>query len=265
MKKTYPNNAFEPASKEIRDVFTLIWKGRQKVGFVVQNNPRPVFLTPENVNQNTGIGINEVEILVGSRMRPVFYQKGEKMFNGQTCLRDNMLVRSFRITPSGTIEQMRDKRVKQVPLHRIQRVFTFQKGERELVGLDIGKEEPVILNANSLQGLTRIDPADFEVLTGSCISPEYYQAGEELEVGGVCRKSNTLVKNLNLRFRARLPEMIRMRQEEVQAEGKTFEPSKNYEVPGKPTYQKHGGVFGYDDETIEFGFLGDPTNLWFED
>ena len=48
------------------------------MGFKVEGITKFLYLSPANVKQNTGAELNEVEILIGSAIRPKFYKKGEK-------------------------------------------------------------------------------------------------------------------------------------------------------------------------------------------
>ena len=60
--------------KKILEVFTIIYKGRQRVGFKVEEMDKYVFLGPQNVKQCTDIELTEVEILTGSTLRPELYK-----------------------------------------------------------------------------------------------------------------------------------------------------------------------------------------------
>ena len=75
--------------KKILNVFTIIWKGNQKVGFKVENLEKNLFLNPSYVSRNTGVQINELEALIGSNIKPIFYKVGETMESGKSISRGN--------------------------------------------------------------------------------------------------------------------------------------------------------------------------------
>ena len=81
----------------IKDVFTIIFQGRQRIGFETEGLNEVIYLSYGNVKQCTGIKINEVEILIGSKIRPEFYQVGEKMLNGKICDNQQTIIKDFWI------------------------------------------------------------------------------------------------------------------------------------------------------------------------
>ena len=62
-------------NKKISRIFTRIIKGKQLVGFEIENQKYTIFLSGSNVKQNTHLEINEIEMLEGSLIRPVFMPK----------------------------------------------------------------------------------------------------------------------------------------------------------------------------------------------
>jgi hypothetical protein len=187
--------------KPIVDIFTIIFKGFQRVGFELKECEKYFYLSPAQVKSNTNIDIHEVELLIGSFIKPVFYKKGEKMLNDEICDIDNYLVKNFWITPSGTIEEMREKNKNKIILFKtIQKVFTFNRNDNNIVGFDTGDVKATFIYANRLFGLTKLDIEEIHILVGSYINPEYYQEGETMSDGEVCRKGGVLLKALNLRY-----------------------------------------------------------------
>jgi hypothetical protein len=53
-------------NKKISRIFTRIIKGKQLVGFEIENQKYTIFLSGSNVKQNTHLEINEIEMLEGS-------------------------------------------------------------------------------------------------------------------------------------------------------------------------------------------------------
>lgn len=194
--------------RTIKDVFTIIYKGRQKVGFEVEGLDKYIYLGPGNVKQCTGVKIDEVEILIGSKIRPEFYQTGEKMFNGKICEDGYAVIKDFWIECSGSINEMKAKNShKLIPLQEIQRVFQFYRNGKDVIGFDTGSEKATFINSTRIQKLTLLEPDEFHILEGSFINPVYYQEGEELHGGRTCNKSGVILKALNLRYFGKVEEM----------------------------------------------------------
>lgn len=199
--------------KPILDVFTIIYKGRQRVGFKVQGIEKFLYLSPANVKQCTDIEINEVEILIGSKIRPEFYKKGEKMFGGEIYKDGYPIIKDFWIECSDTIENMRKKNSDKLKdLKEIKKVFHFHRFGKDNIGFDVGEEKAIFTSANRVLALTSLDLSEVHILEGSYIGPEYYQEGENIYEGmdkeaEICYKSDVIIKNLNLRFFGKIEEM----------------------------------------------------------
>ena len=199
--------------KKILEVFTFIKKGRQKVGFKVEGMEKYLILRPSNVRQCTGIDLTEVEILIGSTIRPELYKEGEEMINGQIWNGDYPIIKNFWIECSDSIENMRKNHADKLKdFKEIKKVFSFNRNHEDLIGFDIGEEKAVFVRANRLINLTKIDLSEIHILEGSLIAPEYYKEGENLYDGRdhepeLCRKSGVILKNLNLRLFGNVEEM----------------------------------------------------------
>ncbi|HRN40723.1 MAG TPA: hypothetical protein PK649_01465 [Vicingus sp.] len=192
----------------IKDVSTIIYKGRQRVRFEVEGLERCIYLSSGNVKQSTGVKIDEVEILIGSKLRPKFYQVGEEMYNGKICENESIIIKNFWIECSDSIEEMKIKnsdKLKQ--FHEINKVFQFYKNEKYVVGFKTIDEKTTFINSDRLHKLTLLDPSEYHILEGSYINPEYYQDGEIMHGGTKCYKSGIILKALNLRFYGKTEEM----------------------------------------------------------
>jgi hypothetical protein len=198
----------------IIDVFTIIWKGKQKVGFKLENLDKPLFVSPKFVFNNTGIKINEVELLIGSRLKPNFFDIGDKMFSGKIFQRgESKIVKSFNIIMDGSINELKIKNNKYLKnFKEIKKIFHFTRNNRISVGFDIGEEKATFISANWLKGLTTLDLDEIHILEGSFILPEYFEVGENIYEGmdktpDFCRKSGVILKDLKIRFYGKIDEM----------------------------------------------------------
>ncbi len=192
----------------IKDVFTIIFKGNQRVGLEVDGLEKYIYLSPANVLQSTGIFINEIELLIGSKIRPEFYTEGEIMINGKTCEQNFQIIKDFYIEYIDSVEELRTRnKDKLKPLKQIQKVFQFHRNEKVIVGFDTGSEKATFIEAIRLQNLTLLEPGEFRILEGSYINPTYYEEGEEIFDGILCKKSGVILKALNLRYFGKIEEM----------------------------------------------------------
>jgi hypothetical protein len=191
----------------------VLYKGQnrklaaQLISFSVEDLDDPVFLSYLRVKENTNIGIEEIEILKGCDVRFEFYKKGEVMFNGEVC-KSGSLVKDFWIETPESIEELRADFEASLPSKRILEVFNYTgRRGKQLVGFDIGEKKPTFIAKGSLISATGME-GHFRILEGSYIAPEYYQKGDELWNGEICKKSNVLLKDLNLRVDGSLEQLL---------------------------------------------------------
>jgi hypothetical protein len=195
--------------KKILEVFTIISKGRQKVGFKIEGMDKYLFLGPENVKQCTNVELKEVEILAVSTIRPELYKIGEVMFNGQEYNGGTPIPKDFWIECNDTVENMRLANIDKLKTFKIiQKVFTFNRSEKKIIGFDIGEDKAVFVQASRVTGLTKLDLTEVHILEGSLIAPEYYNKGDALfKTTELCKKSGVILKDLNLRLYGKVEEM----------------------------------------------------------
>jgi len=195
----------EMRHKEILDVIVIIHNGKQKVGFKLKDIENICYLTPLQVYEATAIKITEVEILIGSTMRVVFYRKGEELFDGRICNKNNLIVKDFWITLSGTYHGMKEKNKDKIkPYEIIYEVSGWghihDLPEDGKIFFYTSYKKGVYIKKTSLASLTKFDPDEFHILLGSYIAPEYFKKGERIWSGDICRKDETVLKSLNLRY-----------------------------------------------------------------
>lgn len=75
--------------KKIIKIFPRIKYGRQLVGFELESYPYIIYLTAKQIKANTKLEINEIDLLIGSTIRPEFYQIGEQRLNGKITSEEN--------------------------------------------------------------------------------------------------------------------------------------------------------------------------------
>ena len=195
--------------KKIINVFSRIKKGRQLVGFEVENYPYLIYLTAKQIKDNTQLEINEIDMLIGSTIRPEFYQRGEKRFDGEITNEENKFIKDFWITLNAlTIEEFKLKnRHNYINLEVIEKVFTFNRNSVQNVGIKTKQENTYFVTSKRLSALTNLEPSEFHILESSFVNPEFYINGEIMAGGNVCYGDNKIIKALNLRFMGNFEEM----------------------------------------------------------
>lgn len=187
--------------KVIEKVFAIIYKGKQIVGFNVKGLDSTLFLNYQQISANTKVPVNEIEILCGSRLRVTYYKKNEKMFDGRICDKDNLIIKEYFIETIGDLEYMRSKNEELIlPFLTIKKVFQYNKNDKDMVGFETDSRT-VFLTLNQITALTKLEKEELHILKGSYILPIYYKQGETLRLGGICKKSDVLLKSYTLRFK----------------------------------------------------------------
>lgn len=252
--------------KKILNVSTFVYNGKQKVELEVEGLENKIYLSPANIKQNTNIDINEVEILIGSTIRPTFYKKGEKMLNDKICKDDNTVINDFWITLLDTIPKLREINKNHIlPLKKIVKVFQFTR-EEDIVGFELENEDnPFYIKSYKLERITNLEPSEFHILTNSYIAPIYYKKGEVLKQGDIVRKDNRILKKLNIRFSGTIDEMHKNYKEPEQ--NNNYHEEERFDDRETYSYEQYGGPSdGYggmlDDDFINDALGGEPDAIW---
>lgn len=247
--------------KKIINVYTIIARKRRRqlVCIQVEGLDETLILTPENIFQNTQIEVNELELLVGSRIRTEFYQVGEVLLNGSTCNKDNHFIRNFYIELESPLEKLREaKKDKLMNLRKITNIFTFKKLHKHSVGIELEDGEMAFLFLDRMVNYTGLHPGELHILIGSYANPTYFKKGDKMWNGIVCEKERAL-KSLNLRFIGKVEEM---HQDFEESSLDDYYMNLKEENDYSPSYSNFGGPHGFDDLTVEVAFEGDPSNIW---
>ena len=252
-------------NKKISRVFARIIKGKQLVGFEIENQKYTIFLSGSNVKQNTHLEINEIEMLEGSLIRPDFYAKGEKMINGKICKKSNFLIRDFWITlVPNNLEYFREiNEHKKLDFKIIKQIFTFSRNGKINCGVKTLDEEVVFVTKKRLEGLTDLNESEFHILEDSYINPLFYKKGEIMAGGKKCYSDNSITKELNLRFSGNVMQM----HQNFEENEPNFYYSNSNNSKNSSSYDEYGGPDdGYgghiDDDFINDVLGGHPDAFW---
>ncbi len=241
--------------KPIRNIKTRIRKKRQLVIVEFDNNEF-VFISANNIKQNTTLEVNEIELLIGSTLRIDFYKKGEQMFNGKICEKDNLIVKEYFFELSKTVDRLRNENKNQLlPYKRITKIFYFHKFNRENAGIETEDGKVTFLPLKRFEIHSKLEKSEQHILVGSFIMPEYYKKGETFSDGTIVKNDNVL-KWINLRY-----------SDNIEGMHENFENNVGY-YDGEDYYDGSDdgpGAYGYsswDEMTLYEAFEGDPSNYW---
>ena len=228
--------------KIIVKVKSRLYKKRQLVILEFENSEF-VFISHQEIYQNTKLGICEIELLIGSRVRFEFYSIGEEMFNGKICNQNNILVKSYFIELSASVENLRfEKKDFLMPFKRIDKIFYYEKYNRENVGIEDEDKNVTFLSLSRFELFCKLKKGEQHILLGSYICPVYYPVGYTLKSGEKVMKPNMILEQLNLRYSDKIEQMH-----------ESFENSISYYNSESPNYQDSNVQSFSDWINTEFG------------
>ena len=238
--------------KLIANIRTRLRNKRQLVIIEFKDN-EVVFISPNQIKQNTTLEVNEIELLIGSSMRMDFYEKGEEMFNGKICDKENLVLKEYFFHLEKPVDKLRaENKERLLPYEKIVKIFRFFKFNRENAGIETESGRIIYMPQKRLDTQSKLDKSEQHILVGSYIMPEYFQPGETFMDGTIVQKT-TVLKCLNLRFSDNIDGMHESFESDV---------SSNYGTNYGTSFVKYGGYNGYSDDAIDDAFEGDPSNTW---
>jgi hypothetical protein len=242
--------------KLIRNIKTRIRNKRQLVIIEFDNNEF-VFITPNNIKQNTSLEVWELELLIGSTLRINFYKTGDLMFNQQKCNKDNVLIKEYFFELQKPVDRLRIENAFQIlPFKKIKEIFYYHKFNRANVGIKTEDDSVTFLSLKRFEIQSKLDKSEQHILIGSYILPEYYKKGEILPNGTEINLDNKVLRWINLRYSNKLETMH-----------ENFENSIGF-YDGKDYYDNYDdgpGAYGYsnwEEMSLYEAFEGDPSNYW---
>jgi hypothetical protein len=187
--------------KLIKNIKTRIRNKRQLVIIEFDYKNEFVFLTPNNIRQNTGLEVYELELLIGSKLRIDFYKKGEKMFNDRICNKENLIVKEYFLELEKPVEVLReDNKNRLVPYKRIKDIFYFYKFDKENVGIKTEDDKVTFITLKRFEIQSKLAKHEQHILVGSYICPEYHKIGDILSNGFKVSVENKILRWINLRY-----------------------------------------------------------------
>ena len=94
--------------KEILNIKSKFYKKTQFIILGFENNEY-ASLPFQEISKNTNLKVQEVELLIGSKLNINFYNVGDLMSDGNICNENNLLVKEYTIILSKSIENLRQE------------------------------------------------------------------------------------------------------------------------------------------------------------
>ena len=130
------------------------------------------------------------------------------MFSGKINEGKALIIKEFWIDLKEPLENLRVSNSNNLkPLKEIKKIFQITRNGKSLIGFDTGNEKATFIEAKRIEGLTNLHSSKLHILEGSFINPEYFREGELMYKANICRKSNVILKALNLRYFGNIEEM----------------------------------------------------------
>jgi hypothetical protein len=209
----------------------------------------------------------EFEHLVGGQLQVEYYEKGERMKNGRTSGSFGYHVKSYSIDLPKAIAELRlEKSTQVLNFETIYDIHIFTRKNRESVCIRTTFDKVCFMTLSNFQEVSSLTKDQFGLLTGSFISPVFYEKDEvSEETGWIVYQSGTIIKNLNLRCNFSFSENFADNGKQFFQEsprGSSKRPKSGSYDKYRPSYSKYNGYGGYDDQTIDNAFEGDVTATW---
>jgi hypothetical protein len=242
----------------------------------LKERKEPVAFTYEYVfNSLWQIRPTELELLLDSFLEPIYFQKGETLRNGRTANSSNYHIKWWTLVLNGTQKEIRERNGHLYPFYKtLFDTYIFKRKDRDVVRIRSTMDEVYFVDLKELETITGLKPDEFNLLTGAFMYPIYYKAGEVSEkTGWIIYEDNKIVKDLNLRvvntidYHFKLFGNQKLTKKPSSNKGfdnyyESYDNGDDYSGMHKKSYEKYNGYNGWDDDTIDDVFNGDPEATW---
>lgn len=217
------------------------------------------------------LSVFEIDLLEGCHLVPnSFYKLGAKLPDGKTAFEENKYPKSWKIDLGGTINELREKnKLKLLPFQSIYSVDISDKNSKEpYIKVRTTDDNVYFSKVPIFKSLVGLNESEFELLKGVFISPIMFKAGDTSEYNGRFTKitqDNKIVSSFNVRIEGTLDNnyslyggTILKRESRYLNQGFAGNNDDSY----SSRYEKYNGFNGWDDDTIDDAFEGDPEATW---
>ena len=193
------------------------------------------------------------------------------MRNGKVASNDYEFPRNWKFSYEGTLEQLRTRN--QAKLLKFQSIYSIEISQKNsqhpyviITTTENNKYKHIL---NLFKNLVGINEDEFHLLKGVFIAPIMYKEGETFQSAGkykTVREDDKMVAKFNFRIEGTL--------ENHHSLFGNQEMKVTTSVPGNhpwyydesdryvSRYDKYNGYNGFDDDTIDNAFEGDPSATW---
>jgi len=236
--------------RKITEIRTIIHNKRMRV-LIKFDDDSVIFLSPEEIQQNTGLQIHELELLINSKLRVEFYDVGEVMHgSGNVCEKERYSVKEYWFNLLEPLEKLRVTNSNYlIPFMEITELFYFDRFNRENVGIKTDSDKVIYVPVERFERVSNLSKSEQHVLVGSYIFPIYFNKGDKFRNGETVNKDNKILKWLNIRYKAKLSKLHEAYEELVN----DYDDNDDYNP-----YDDYGS----DSDIIRDVFDGDPSFHW---
>lgn len=174
----------------------------QWVGFYFKERKDPVAFPYEYVfNSLWQLRTTELELLTGSFLEPIYFQKGETLRNGRTANSSHYHIKWWTLVLNGTQKEIRERNNHLCPIFQtLYDTYIFKRKGYDVVRIRSTTNKVCFVDVKELESSTGLKQDEFNLLTGAFISPMYYKKDDVSEkTGWIIYEDNKVVKDLNLR------------------------------------------------------------------
>lgn len=259
----------------ITNIDTYIQDREQCVAFQVEGREEPIKAQFKVVKKLVGqISILEIEVLLNSFCEPSsFFKKGETMPNGRKASVETKFPKTWKITLDGALDELRLRnRSYLLDFQTIYDTYIFENKNKQLaVRVRTTENNIYFYQLNSLERIVGIKQDEFNFLRGGFISPVMYKKGDYSEYFGkftAIKEDNKIVANFNFRVDETIENNFnlygnqKLKNKENYWANQRYGGDDNNDESYQPSYKRYNGYNGFDDDTIDNAFEGDPDATW---
>lgn len=228
----------------IQKVHTFIEDKNLKVSFEIDTNTNINIPFADIKKVIPSISVFEIEILEG-------------------CQLESKQPNSLTISLGGTIDDLREKnKSKILSFQQIYSAVVSNKNSKhKYVKICTTDNKVYFSDLFSFACLVGILPDQYQILKGAFISPQFFKKGDVSDFNGrftVISEDDKIVASFNIRIKGSLDYNHNLYKN---LEMKDF-CNDDFDPGDRPSYEKYNGYNGFDDQTIDDAFEGDPEATW---
>lgn len=256
----------------ITKIDTLIKNRELYVSFNIETEWYPLAEVPfSSVQKNVGqVSVFEIDLLEGCYLEPSsFYKPGDNLPDGNTVLEENKFPKTWKINIDGTLEELRERnKSKLLSFQTIYSVDISEKNSKEPYAIVRTTDNNVYFTkVPTFKSLVGLNEGEFEILKGAFISPVMFKKGDTSEYNGrfiTITQDDKIVASFNIRIEGTLINNYNLHgdakmKNESNYSNQRYSGDDDYDGP---SYEKYNGYNGWDDNTIDNAFEGDPEATW---